>query len=69
MIPLTERPISNYSQTQLFLGVEFPGGPVVRTPCFHCEGRGSAKKKKKEYTFVKILEPRVEDEAPLEQQN
>ena len=20
---------------------EFPGGPVVRTPCFHCGGRGS----------------------------
>ena len=21
-------------------GWEFPGGPVVRTPCFHCRGPG-----------------------------
>ena len=23
------------------VGWEFPGGPVVRAPCFHCEGPGS----------------------------
>ena len=46
---------------------EFPGGPVVRTPCFHCRGarvqtlvrelrfhkpHGTAKKKKKNYKYM-----------------
>ena len=39
--PHTHTHTHTYTHTHKILSWDFPGGPVVKTLCFHCSGHGS----------------------------